>query len=74
MIVNTLISIGWQYYWHIMVRESPGFGIEKKEEAPKEEKEEEPPAQFMCMPPPPYYASQPMFMQNVVASPHYQPV
>jgi hypothetical protein len=76
VIVNTLISIGWQYYWHIIVRESPGFGLADKVEEPPEEEEkkkEEPPAQFMCMPPP-YYPSQPMFMQNVVAAPHYQPV
>lgn len=48
VIVNTLISFGWQYYWNIIVRKSPGFGlallVEEKEPEKKEEKED-PPAQ-----------------------------
>lgn len=75
VIVNTLISFGWQYYYNIIVRKSAGFGIGPLEEVPPEKKEEkkkeEPPNnQFVCMPPP-YYPQQPMFMQNVCA-PHYQ--
>ncbi|KAI8059837.1 hypothetical protein BDF21DRAFT_370083 [Thamnidium elegans] len=69
VIVNTLISFGWQYYWNIIIRKSPGFGRAPLEEVPeekKEEKKEEPPNQFVCMPPP-YYQPQPMFMQNVCA-------
>lgn len=72
VIVNTLISIGWQYYWHIIVRGATGFGVPIKEEEPpaKEEKKEEPaPPAYVCMPPP--YYQQPMFVQNVSA-PHMQ--
>lgn len=72
VIVNTLISIGWQYYWHIIVRGATGFGVPIKEEEPpaEEEKKEEPaPPAYVCMPPP--YYQQPMFVQNVSA-PHMQ--
>ena len=70
VIVNTLISFGWQYYWHIIVRGATGFGVPIKEEAPpEEEKKEEPaPPAYVCMPPP--YYQQPMFMQNVCAPQH----
>lgn len=69
VIVNTFISFGWQYYWHIIIRKSLGFGqaplVEVKE--PEKEKEnEDPPKQYICMPPP-YYQPQTMFMQNVSA-------
>lgn len=73
VIVNTLISFGWQYYWNIIIRKSPGFGLAllvEEKEPEKKEKKEDPPAQYVCMPPP-YYPPQPMFMQNVCA-PHYQ--
>lgn len=68
VILSTLLSIAWQYYWLIMCLNFPGFGVnvvEKKEEV--EEKKEEPPAPpaYVCMPPPPYCSPQPMFMQNV---------
>lgn len=71
VIVNTLISFGWQYYYCIICLKIK-FGIntpvEKKPE--KEEPKEEPaPPQYVCMPPP-YYSPQPMFMQNVNAA-HY---
>ncbi|CAO3651716.1 unnamed protein product [Mucor hiemalis] len=64
VIVNTLISIGWQYYWHIIVRGATGFGVPIKEEEPpaKEEKKRNLLHQHM---------SQPMFVQNVSA-PHMQ--
>lgn len=73
VIVNTLISFGWQYYYNIIVCKSRGFGLaplEEVKEEKKEEKKEEPPNQYVCMPPP-YYQPQPTFMQNVCA-PHYQ--
>jgi hypothetical protein len=70
VIVNTLASIAWQYYWLIMCLKFQGFGINAFVEVELEikiEKKEEPPAPpaYMCMPPPPYCPPQPMFMQNV---------
>jgi hypothetical protein len=72
-VVNTLVSVGWQYYWHIICLKSPGFGLNPpEEEKPKEEEKKEEPAPpgYMCMPPS-YYCQQqqPMFMQNICAPP-----
>lgn len=71
VVVNTLASFGWQYYWHIIRLKSPGFGLNPPEEKPEEEEKVEEPAPpgYMCMPPP--YSQQPMFMQNICATPPY---
>ncbi|KAI8378521.1 hypothetical protein BD560DRAFT_325218 [Blakeslea trispora] len=78
VIVNTLISVGWQYYWNIIRLKSPGFGLnppveEEKEKPPPPEKEPcpPPPPTYVCMPPP-YCPQQPMIMQQVCA-PQYHP-
>jgi hypothetical protein len=79
VVVNMSISVGWQYYYNIICRKSPGFGLnppeEKEEEKPKEEEKKEEPAPqgYMCMPPPAYY-QQPMFMQNICAAATQVPV
>ncbi|CAO0797414.1 unnamed protein product [Mucor circinelloides] len=71
VIVSTLISFGWQYYYCIVcLKIKFGINSPKEPEPKKEEPEKEEPApQYMCVPPP-YYSPQPMFLQNVNAA-HY---
>ncbi|KAI8984470.1 hypothetical protein BDF20DRAFT_816989 [Mycotypha africana] len=85
VIINTLISIGWQYYYNIICLKA-GFGRNPKvEKQPEDEKKKAeggeaacpPPTAYMCVPtpPPPYCPpQQPVFMQNIAtaAMPYYQ--
>ncbi|PHZ13763.1 uncharacterized protein RHIMIDRAFT_291410 [Rhizopus microsporus ATCC 52813] len=68
-----LVSIIWQYYWHV-IRCPRKFGVviveeEVKKEEKKEEKPADPPSEpIVCCPPPYYpppYYPQPIFTQNI---------
>jgi flagellar basal body-associated protein FliL len=68
-----LVSIIWQYYWHV-IRCPRKFGVViVEEEVKKEEEKEEKPADpssepIVCCPPPYYpppYYPQPVFTQNI---------
>jgi hypothetical protein len=70
VIVLFLISVGWQYYWHIYSCDRYfGITIEEKKEEPKKEEPKKEEQQPMMMPGymQPYCAS-PYFMQNVAVA------